>query len=123
MAQGEPVSSGLRGRCGTCGEGRLFGRYLTFKDSCDHCGQDFTIADTADGPAFFVGFFILIVFAPFMFLLPIADVSMTLKIVGLAVTMALAIGATLWLLPIAKGIFFNLQIHHNSGQREHRSGE
>lgn len=123
MAQGEPVSSALRGRCGTCGEGELFKSYLKLKDKCEHCGQDFTIADTADGPAFFVGFFILIVFAPFMFLLPIADVSMTVKIIGLAVTMALAVGATLWLLPLAKAIFFNLQIHHNSGQREHRSDD
>lgn len=123
MAQGEPVSSALRGRCGVCGEGKLFRAYLKLADECPKCGQDFSKADTADGPAFFVGFFILIVFAPPMFLVPMAPVAMWMKVGLLVLTMVLATALTLWLLPLAKAILFNLQIHHDAGQREHRSGE
>ena len=123
MAIGKPLQSALRGRCGACGKGRLFKSYLKLNDACPHCGQDFTRADTADGPAFFVGWFILIVFTPFLFLLGMAELALWAKAVGLAVVIALIVGVTLWLLPLAKAILCNLQIHHNSGQREHRSEE
>lgn len=123
MTADEPISSALRGRCGVCGEGRLFRAYLKLADQCPHCGQDFSKADTADGPAFFVGFLVLIVFAPPMFLVPMAPVAMGMKVGLLVLTMLLAVAVTLWLLPLAKAILFNLQIHHDAGQREHRSGE
>lgn len=119
MSTGSPISAALRGRCGTCGQGKLFRSYLQFHDKCSHCGQDFKVADTADGPAFFVGFFVLIVFAPPMFLMPLADIPFFWKVGVLVLTMVLAVLVTLALLPIAKGIFFNLQIHHDAGQREH----
>lgn len=123
MAGGQPIRSALRGRCAACGEGRLFKSYLKLKDKCDHCGQDFSRADTADGPSFFVGWFILIVFTPFLFMLGMAKLAVWAKAVGLAVTIVLLVAVTLWLLPLAKAILCNLQIHHNSGQREHKSGE
>lgn len=49
-----PVSAGLRGRCPRCGEGRLFKGFLAVAPACDHCGLDFSFADSADGPAVFV---------------------------------------------------------------------
>ncbi|MES2035625.1 MAG: DUF983 domain-containing protein [Pseudomonadota bacterium] len=45
---------GLRCRCPRCGEGRLFKGFLTLDDRCEACGLDFSFADPADGPAFFV---------------------------------------------------------------------
>jgi uncharacterized protein (DUF983 family) len=48
------VRTGLRCRCPRCGEGRLFSRFLTIEARCDACGLDFSFADPADGPAFFV---------------------------------------------------------------------
>ncbi len=123
MAAGEPIFAALRGRCGVCGEGRLFKSYLKLNEACPKCGQDFGRADTADGPAFFVGFFVLVLFAPFMFLLPITSLPVWIKAVGFVLILLLAVGVTLWLLPLAKAILFNLQIHHDAGQREHRSGE
>ena len=36
------------------GEGRLFAGYLSVKPRCDHCGPDFTFANSGDGPAVFV---------------------------------------------------------------------
>ncbi|GGE03621.1 membrane protein [Aureimonas endophytica] len=50
----EPARVGLRGRCPRCGEGRLFSGFLTLAPRCDHCGLDYSFADPADGPAFFV---------------------------------------------------------------------
>jgi uncharacterized protein (DUF983 family) len=48
------LSTGLRCRCPRCGEGRLFSGFLTVAGRCDRCGLDFSFADPADGPAFFV---------------------------------------------------------------------
>lgn len=48
------LSAGLRCRCPRCGEGKVFSGFLTVAKSCDRCGLDFSFADPADGPAFFV---------------------------------------------------------------------
>lgn len=48
------LSTGLRCRCPRCGEGPLLRGYLTVRDACTACGQDFSFAEPADGPAFFV---------------------------------------------------------------------
>jgi uncharacterized protein (DUF983 family) len=48
------LSAGLRCRCPQCGEGRLFRSFLKIADRCDLCGLDYSFADPADGPAFFV---------------------------------------------------------------------
>jgi uncharacterized protein (DUF983 family) len=52
-----PILRGLAGRCPRCGKGRLFAGFLTLKPRCESCGLDFSFADAADGPAFFVMFF------------------------------------------------------------------
>ena len=41
-------------RCPRCGRGRLFAGFLKLAKSCDRCGLDYSFADPADGPAFFV---------------------------------------------------------------------
>lgn len=51
-----PIVTGLSGRCPRCGEGKLFNGFLALRPSCEHCGLDFSFADLADGPAFFVMF-------------------------------------------------------------------
>jgi uncharacterized protein (DUF983 family) len=48
------LEAGLRCRCPRCGEGHLFSGFLTVAKRCDRCGLDFSFADPADGPAFFV---------------------------------------------------------------------
>lgn len=111
-----PILNGLRQRCGECGEGRLFSAYLKLNEACPVCGRDMRAADTADGPAFFVGFGVLILTAPFLFLVPMSPLSVGLKI-GAIILLALVItGLCLWLLPVAKGILLNLQLHHGAGQ-------
>jgi len=48
------LSAGLRCRCPRCGEGHVFSRFLTLADRCEACGLEYSFADPADGPAFFV---------------------------------------------------------------------
>ncbi|MDB5563061.1 MAG: hypothetical protein JWN11_2479 [Hyphomicrobiales bacterium] len=49
-----PIQTGLRGRCPRCGQGHLFQGFLTVRKNCEVCGLDYSFADPADGPAFFV---------------------------------------------------------------------
>jgi len=49
-----PIQTGLRGLCPQCGQGHLFDGFLTVKPKCEVCGLDYSFADPADGPAFFV---------------------------------------------------------------------
>ncbi|MDJ0450827.1 MULTISPECIES: DUF983 domain-containing protein [Methylocystis] len=49
-----PLQAGLRGRCPRCGRGSLFNGFLELHKQCDACGLDYSFADPADGPAFFV---------------------------------------------------------------------
>jgi uncharacterized protein (DUF983 family) len=58
-----PISTGLAGRCPRCGDGRLFQGFVTLAQRCEHCGLDYSFADSGDGPAVFValigGFLVL----------------------------------------------------------------
>jgi len=49
-----PLKTGVLGRCPRCGQGRLFDGFLKLRASCETCGLDYSFADPADGPAFFV---------------------------------------------------------------------
>jgi uncharacterized protein (DUF983 family) len=123
MKQPSPVLSGLQQRCGACGKGRLFSAYLKLNEACPHCGRDMRAADTADGPAFFVGFGVLIITAPFLFLIPMSPLPLGLK-TGAIIALALVItGLSMWLLPVAKGILLNLQLHHRAGEAEFEKNE
>ena len=48
------LSTGIRCRCPRCGKGPLLRGYLTIRDQCPACHLDYSFADPADGPAFFV---------------------------------------------------------------------
>jgi len=54
--QPSPLATGLAGRCPRCGRGKLFEGFLALRPRCDQCGLDFSFADSADAPAFFVMF-------------------------------------------------------------------
>lgn len=49
-----PIQTGIRGLCPRCGRGHMFSGFLSLKAKCEVCDQDFSFADPADGPAFFV---------------------------------------------------------------------
>lgn len=65
--------AGLRSRCPNCGEGKLYIGYgLRFRETCDACSADFTIANVGDGGTFFVMFLAFIVFVPATMILEFA---------------------------------------------------
>lgn len=55
-----PLRTGALGRCPRCGKGHLFQGFLRLRPACEVCGLDFSFADPADGPAFFVTLFFCI---------------------------------------------------------------
>lgn len=114
MPNSTPILAGLGLRCGQCGKGKLFAGYLRLHTSCPVCGRDMTAADTADGPAFFVGFGVLVLLAPFLFLLPMSPLPVIAKAFAFAALCAVLIGLCLVLLPIAKAVLLNLQLHHDA---------
>ncbi|MFD1327448.1 DUF983 domain-containing protein [Mycoplana ramosa] len=75
----DPISTGLRGHCPRCGQGKLFDGYLKVKPRCTVCGLDNAFADSGDGPVVFV---LLIV---------------GFIVVGLALWMEVNFGPPLWL--------------------------
>jgi uncharacterized protein (DUF983 family) len=52
-----PHKTGLHGRCPRCGQGTIFDGFLKLAPACKVCGLDYSFADPADGPAFFVMMF------------------------------------------------------------------
>ena len=116
MSYSKPVTAALRLKCGVCNEGKVFERRMQFRDQCEVCGQDFSIADTADGPAYFVGFALLILTMRFAVVLSIAELSLGAKLFGYALLVALTGWLIFVLLPIVKALFLNLQIFHRAGQ-------
>ncbi|QTD55708.1 DUF983 domain-containing protein [Parasphingorhabdus cellanae] len=110
------IKSGMKLKCGHCGQGKLFRSYLKFHDNCPHCRQDLTVADTADGPAFFVGFFTMIVFAPIILVLVQSVETVFAKITAFIVGILVCAVVCLVLLPPVKAILLNLQINYDSGE-------
>jgi uncharacterized protein (DUF983 family) len=49
-----PLKVAFQSVCPRCGRGRLFEGFLKLAPRCDVCGLDYSFADPADGPAFFV---------------------------------------------------------------------
>jgi uncharacterized protein (DUF983 family) len=47
---------GLRGRCPSCGKGRLFARYLKVRDHCEACGEALHHHRADDAPPYFTIF-------------------------------------------------------------------
>lgn len=110
------IKSGMKLKCGHCGQGKLFRGYLKFHDNCPNCRQDLTVADTADGPAFFVGFFTMIVFAPIILVLVQWADTIFAKILAFIIGIVLCSLVCLILLPPVKAILLNLQINYDSGE-------
>jgi uncharacterized protein (DUF983 family) len=114
----KPVRAGLVGKCFKCGEGSVFDGYLKLREECPVCGQDFAKGDTADGPAFFVMFAALILFAPFFFFLPLLDWPIWALVLGFLVLSALTLGFILWALRPFKAVLLNLQLANRAEEAE-----
>lgn len=53
----KPHTTGPWGLCPRCGQGHIFQGFLALRACCEVCGLDYSYADPADGPAFFVQMF------------------------------------------------------------------
>lgn len=120
-SQRETVRRGIGCRCPRCGNGPLFDGFLKVAPQCSSCGLDFSFADAADGPAFFVMSFsgFVVVFS------------------ALAVEFAFQppywLHALLWiplillttLLPLrpVKGLLIALQYHHKAAEGRLAGGD
>jgi uncharacterized protein (DUF983 family) len=116
-----PILIGLRGCCPRCGRGKLFQGFLALRSRCDQCGLDYSFADSADGPAFFViflsGFIVAgAALAVEMLYQPSYWVHALLWVPLILVT------AVLPLRPI-KGLLIALQYHHKAEEGRLSSGD
>ena len=105
-----PFTTGLAGRCPRCGQGRLFAGFLALPPACAVCGLDFSPADSADGPAFFVMWAVAAVVVLCAGLVEVffAPPLWVHAVLWLPLTLA---GAALLLRP-CKGIMIALQYRH-----------
>jgi uncharacterized protein (DUF983 family) len=98
----------------------VFRGFLTFKERCEACGADLTIADAGDGPAFFVMFAALIVIVPsaMFFEFRLRPPGWVHILIWPPVTLALC----LWLLRPVKALLFALQWKHKAGEARLQDG-
>ena len=97
---------GLKGKCTSCGEGRLFWKYLKVEPRCEACGHDLARYPADDGPAYFtiliVGHLIV---GPLLFFPIIWQAPAMYMVPGTLIPLA---AATLLLLPRVKGAFIGV---------------
>ncbi len=109
-----PVWAGLRGRCPECGKGKLFKGFMAIAPQCSECGQDFSQADSGDGPAIFVmliaGF---IVIGAMLVIDTLYEPPIWLM---LSIFIPLAILLNIGMIRPFKGVLVTLQFHHKAGQ-------
>ena len=108
----DPFRAGLSGSCPRCGQGKLFDGLLKVKPTCASCGLDYSFADAGDGPAVFV-----IMIVGFLVVALALWMEVTWNpplIVHLVMWIPLAIGLSLWLLRVMKGILIALQYKNNA---------
>ena len=111
-----PWSTGFKGRCPRCGEGRLFAKYLKIAPSCTACGLDLSKEDSGDGA---IPFIILVtgfvgvglgIWLQFTFDPPVW--------VQIVVTFPVIIALTLGMMQPLKGLLIALQYVHRAGDTQ-----
>jgi uncharacterized protein (DUF983 family) len=111
------LSTGLRCRCPSCGEGPLFQGFLTVRSRCPVCGVDLSAQDSGDGP---VAFIVLIVGAIVVGLALLVEVSYSPPVwLHLLLWLPLTMILVLALMRPFKAILIALQYKH----RRHDFGE
>jgi uncharacterized protein (DUF983 family) len=102
------------GRCPECGKGKLFKGFMAIAPHCSACGQDFSQADSGDGPAIFVmliaGF---IVIGAMLVIDTLYEPPIWLM---LSIFIPLAIFLNIGMIRPFKGVLVALQFHHKAGQ-------
>lgn len=112
MSGKRPLQLGWECKCPRCEKGDLYkpGLTLSLRDSCENCGLDLRKSDTADGPAFFLIFFLSIPIVPLALLLEVL-VHPPLW-VHIIVWTIVALGLTILTLRPMKAYIIALQFRH-----------
>jgi uncharacterized protein (DUF983 family) len=98
---------GARGKCPSCGKGRLFRRYLKVVDHCRWCGTALHHHRADDAPAYFTIFAVGHIVVP---LLVVVERVLRPELwVHAAIWLPLTLVLSLILLPIIKGALVSLQ--------------
>ena len=116
-----PIRRGLAGHCPRCGNGSLFQGFLALKPRCESCGLDFSFADAADGPAFFVMFFSGFIVAGSA--LAVETLYSPPFWVHAVLWIPLILITTLLPLRPIKGLLIALQYHHRAAEGRLASGD
>lgn len=110
----DAVSTGLRGACPRCGQGRLFEGLLKVRPACTACGLDYGFADAGDGPAVFV--MLILGFLVVGFALWFEFTFHPSIWLHLVVTLPFAVIVCLGSLRLLKGLLIALQYKHNASE-------
>ena len=115
------IKRGLCSRCPRCGEGRLFNGFLQLAPRCERCGLDYSFADSADGPAFFVMFLsgFIVVFAALL----VEVLYQPPFWVHAILWVPLILITTLVPLRPVKGLLIVLQYHHKAAEGQLSQGK
>ena len=102
------IRKGLRGRCPSCGRGKIFRAYLKVNDECPQCGEELHHHRADDAPPYMT---IVVVGHVVVGLLVAADKYWPDAPLWLhaAIWPALALILSLWLLPVMKGALIAYQ--------------
>ena len=103
---GGSLLRGLRGRCPSCGKGRLFRAYLKVADHCPACAHELAAYPADDGPAYVTILLVGHLFVAPLLIFPIvweapAAWSVPILLGGMALL-------TLTALPLVKGAWIGL---------------
>lgn len=110
----DPFSTGFRGCCPRCGQGRLFDGFLKVKPSCAACRLDYSFADAGEGPAVFVMLIVgFVVLGSALWLQLNYEPPVLLQAV---IWIPVSVGLALFLLRAMKGVMIALQYRNNAGE-------
>ncbi|WP_284162499.1 DUF983 domain-containing protein [Frigidibacter sp. SD6-1] len=98
---------GWRGRCPSCGEGRMLEGYLKVRPACPACGETFSHHRADDGPAYMTILVVGHLMAPLLMWAFVEFRPSPLVLV--AIFTAGCVGLSLFLLPRFKGALVALQ--------------
>lgn len=103
----QAMLTGARGRCPSCGQGRLFERYLKVADHCPHCGEALHHHRADDAPPYFTIFAVGHIIVPLLLAVEVAYTPdmWVHALLWLPSTLALC----LTMLPAIKGAIVGLQ--------------
>ncbi len=101
------LSRGLKGQCPSCGDARLFGRFLKPVPHCPACGQDWSVQTADDLPAYLVVLVVGHLLAPFIVALNLHyDISTAVQ---MALWPSMALVMSMLLIQPVKGAVIALQ--------------